>query len=93
MGCDYVRACVRAGVDGAQGNAGALDQLEAVRWIARHVACFGGDPARVTFFGESAGASSIGAIVTHMCIYCTVNGTLNGTLNGTRRCICSVVVQ
>lgn len=40
-------------------NVGFLDQVEALKWVRRHIYAFGGDPARVTVNGQSAGASSI----------------------------------
>jgi para-nitrobenzyl esterase len=41
------------------GNFGTLDLVRALEWVQSHIASFGGDPARVTVFGESAGATNI----------------------------------
>ena len=51
------------GDDRLPGNYGLLDQVAALRWLAKNLPYFHGNPDRVTVFGSSAGASSIGFLM------------------------------
>ncbi|MFI5660420.1 carboxylesterase/lipase family protein [Streptomyces sp. NPDC051684] len=68
-GVVFVGVNYRLGVDGflhlpgAPDNRGLLDMIAALEWVRDNIAAFGGDPDRVTVFGESAGGVAIGRLL------------------------------
>jgi len=76
------------------GNAGQLDLILALRWVRDNVAAFGGDPSRVTVFGQSGGGAKIATLMATPAAAglfhraATMSGqqvTASGPLNATAR--------
>ena len=49
---------------GVSGNYAVTDVLQALRWVQQNIRAFGGDPARITLAGQSAGASLVELLMT-----------------------------
>jgi len=63
--------------DHSSGNYGLLDMIAGLKWIQKNIAAFGGDPDKVTIFGESAG----GIAVSMLCASPLAKGLFHGAIS------------
>lgn len=61
---------------GVSGNYGLLDMIAAIKWTRRNIAAFGGDPERITLFGESVGARAVSALSTSPLVKGDIHGVI-----------------
>jgi para-nitrobenzyl esterase len=60
----------------ASGNYGSLDQLAGIRWVKNNIAGFGGDPDRITIWGESGGSRSVNFLAASPLLKGLVRGAI-----------------
>ncbi len=65
------------------GNYGLLDQIEVLQWVKRNISAFGGDPDRVTIFGQSAGALDVCALMASK----LASGLMHGVIAQSGTCL------
>ena len=73
----------------ASGNYGIMDQVMALQWVKKNIEKFGGDPNKVTIFGEDAGAAS----VTILAMSPLATGLFHGAITLSGNALCDQYIQ